>query len=383
MLPLDDRGAAVLFRAAAAPGAAAHRAAGSCTTRRSRTSSRTRVRRRSAASRSAVVLEHPAQAGDGALVARGNIEQRLRAVREGRPAVASTTTRSTSTRWCARRAARAPASRASSCASRARPDRSAEVTLLADGEAIGAGRIPRLLVLLSSTGMDLGRSLAPVNDDYDAPFAYPGRIETVTFELAESATPAEKTRGSRGQGARGDDAAVGRAQRRGIRVRLRTRAALGGPVRRVDAREQGAARRRSSRSSSRGSCTSARRSQWRRSSRSSAAREPRLRLDRANALRLAGAVLFGGVLGPGAAARGAAPHARGLDLAACSNAGRSRDGGARRRALPRAPRARGLDRRRGRGRGERAGRGRGRLARARRRAAHRRGAACAGRSTIT
>ena len=46
--------------------------------------------------------------------------------------------------------------------------------------------------MLSSTGMDLGRSLAPVNDDYDAPFAYPGRIETVTFDLAESATPADR-----------------------------------------------------------------------------------------------------------------------------------------------------------------------------------------------
>ena len=42
----------------------------------------------------------------------------------------------------------------------------------------------------------------------------------------------------------------------------------------------------------------------------------RLRLDRANAARLAGAVLFGGVLGAGAPARRAAAHARGLGLAA-------------------------------------------------------------------
>jgi len=71
-------------------------------------------------------------------------------------------------------------------------DRSAEVTLLDGGEAIGDGRIPRLLVMLSSTGMDLGRSPAPVNDDYAAPFEYPGRIESVTFELAERTNPAER-----------------------------------------------------------------------------------------------------------------------------------------------------------------------------------------------
>jgi arylsulfatase len=71
-------------------------------------------------------------------------------------------------------------------------DRSADVTLLDGGEAIGEGRIPRLLVMLSSTGMDLGRSLAPVNDDYAAPFVYPGRIESVTFELAERTTPADR-----------------------------------------------------------------------------------------------------------------------------------------------------------------------------------------------
>ena len=64
--------------------------------------------------------------------------------------------------------------------------------LLDGGEAIGEGRIPRLLVMLSSTGMDLGRSLAPVNDDYAAPFVYPGRIESVTFELAERTTPADR-----------------------------------------------------------------------------------------------------------------------------------------------------------------------------------------------
>ena len=62
-------------------------------------------------------------------------------------------------------------------------DRSAGVTLSVDGEVTGQGRIPRLLRMLSSTGMDLGRSLAPVTGDYEAPFDYPGTIHSVVFEL--------------------------------------------------------------------------------------------------------------------------------------------------------------------------------------------------------
>ena len=31
--------------------------------------------------------------------------------------------------------------------------------------------------------MDLGRSLAPVTDDYTGPFEYAGRIDRVVFEL--------------------------------------------------------------------------------------------------------------------------------------------------------------------------------------------------------
>ncbi len=191
VLPLDDRGAAVLFRAPPRAGLplsrnrfvyyppVSHVVADACPSAiRSFTIS--------------VALEHPARAGDGALVARGNsnsgyvlyVKEGLLAfdynafhehvlVRASRPLAAG------------KQSVEVRVARAA--------DRSAEVTLLANGEPIGSGRIPRLLVLLSSTGMDLGRSLAPVNDDYDAPFAYPGRIETVTFEVAESATPAEKS----------------------------------------------------------------------------------------------------------------------------------------------------------------------------------------------
>jgi arylsulfatase len=58
------------------------------------------------------------------------------------------------------------------------------VTLCVDGSDVAKGRIPRLLAMLSSTGMDIGRAIAPVNRDYAPPFAYGGRIDKVTFELA-------------------------------------------------------------------------------------------------------------------------------------------------------------------------------------------------------
>jgi arylsulfatase len=51
---------------------------------------------------------------------------------------------------------------------------------------VGAGRAPRLLYIVSSTGMDLGRSLSPVAHDYVAPFTYPGRIERVVFEVPDT-----------------------------------------------------------------------------------------------------------------------------------------------------------------------------------------------------
>jgi arylsulfatase len=57
------------------------------------------------------------------------------------------------------------------------------VTMTINGEPAGEGTIPRLLVIVSSLGMDLGRSPRPVCNDYAPPFVYPGRIETVVFEV--------------------------------------------------------------------------------------------------------------------------------------------------------------------------------------------------------
>jgi hypothetical protein len=63
------------------------------------------------------------------------------------------------------------------------PDGSGRVVLSVDGEVVGRGAVPRLLMMISSLGMDIGRSPRPVSAAYETPFAYPGRIGQVVFEL--------------------------------------------------------------------------------------------------------------------------------------------------------------------------------------------------------
>ena len=72
------------------------------------------------------------------------------------------------------------------------PERCAAVRLLVDGGVVGEGEIPLLLGMLSSTGMDIGRAIAPVNRDYRPPFAYGGKIVKVTFQLAKRPTDSDK-----------------------------------------------------------------------------------------------------------------------------------------------------------------------------------------------
>jgi arylsulfatase A-like enzyme len=62
-------------------------------------------------------------------------------------------------------------------------DGSAAITLRVDGETVAEGRLPRLLFLVSSLGMDFGRSPRPVSNLYKPPFVYPGVIHKVTFDL--------------------------------------------------------------------------------------------------------------------------------------------------------------------------------------------------------
>ena len=73
------------------------------------------------------------------------------------------------------------------------PERDGELTLRVDGDVKATGRIPRVIGLLSSTGMDIGRAIAPINRSYTPPFAYPGRISRVVFELPRRATEKDRT----------------------------------------------------------------------------------------------------------------------------------------------------------------------------------------------
>ena len=62
-------------------------------------------------------------------------------------------------------------------------DGGADVSVSVDGTVVGSGHLPRLLLIISTQGMDIGRSLSPVNADYAAPFAYGGKIGRVVFEV--------------------------------------------------------------------------------------------------------------------------------------------------------------------------------------------------------
>jgi arylsulfatase len=65
-----------------------------------------------------------------------------------------------------------------------RRDQSGEVTLLIDGAEAGSAQVPRILRMMGSTGLDVGRdSLSPVTEDYEAPFEFTGEIHKVSFEL--------------------------------------------------------------------------------------------------------------------------------------------------------------------------------------------------------
>jgi arylsulfatase len=200
VLPLDDRPASQLFRAARRPGLptsrrrfvyyppVSHIVADACpSVARGWTMS--------------VELEHPEGGADGALVARGSINSGFALyLKDGmlrfdynafhdHSVIASSTALSAGRHTVQLRVER-------------QRDRSADVTLAIDGDEVASGRIPRLLAMISSTGLDLGRSLAAVTDDYKAPFEYAGRIERVVFEL-----PARRSEGD----AKAEAEAAGRA----------------------------------------------------------------------------------------------------------------------------------------------------------------------------
>lgn len=189
VLPLDDRGAFMLFAASRRPGMptsrtrfvyhppVSHMIADVCPpVARGWTMS--------------VDLEHPAKGGDGALIARGSINSGfVLYLKDGRlhfdynafhehTLVVSDT-------------ALTPGQHKLDVAVNRQADGSGEVELSIDGKLVAKGTIRTLLFLISSTGMDIGRSLSPVSHAYKEPFAYPGKLHTVTFEIPDLAQRGE------------------------------------------------------------------------------------------------------------------------------------------------------------------------------------------------
>jgi arylsulfatase len=66
------------------------------------------------------------------------------------------------------------------------------LTVGCDGTDLGSVQIAQLVRMLGSTGMDIGRdALSPVTDDYFAPFAFSGVIESVTITIRSKADAAD------------------------------------------------------------------------------------------------------------------------------------------------------------------------------------------------
>lgn len=66
------------------------------------------------------------------------------------------------------------------------------LTIGADGTDLASIEIPRLVRMLGSTGLDVGRdALSPVVDDYDPPFPWTGTIRRITFRIRSRADAAD------------------------------------------------------------------------------------------------------------------------------------------------------------------------------------------------
>jgi hypothetical protein len=184
VLPLDDRPATALFRASMRPGLPAsrnrfvyypplsHLVADACpSAARGWTTT--------------ISLEHPAGPADGALVARGSLNSGFALfVKNGRLVIDYNDVHN-HTRAEAKTPL-APGPHEIGLKVERRADGGGDLSLSVDGEVVATAQAPRLLFILSSTGMDIGRSLSPVTHDYQAPFAYPGTIQKVVFETPES-----------------------------------------------------------------------------------------------------------------------------------------------------------------------------------------------------
>jgi arylsulfatase len=184
VLPLDDRNATALFRASMRPGLptsrsrfvyfppVSHIVADACpSTARGWTTH--------------VSLVHPERNCDGALIARGSLNSGFVLYIKDGQLVFDYNNFHNHTRITARAPLSAGPHDIGLNVAR-EPDGSGRASLAVDGGEVASCSIPKLLFMISSTGMDLGRSLSPVNGDYAAPFAYPGKIAKVVFEIPES-----------------------------------------------------------------------------------------------------------------------------------------------------------------------------------------------------
>ncbi|MBL8381986.1 MAG: arylsulfatase [Burkholderiales bacterium] len=70
-----------------------------------------------------------------------------------------------------------------------RVGRAGTATLVIDGQDCGSVEVRAMATMVSSTGMDVGRSIAPVCHDYAPPFVFEGELRSVTFEVAASRPP--------------------------------------------------------------------------------------------------------------------------------------------------------------------------------------------------
>lgn len=67
-----------------------------------------------------------------------------------------------------------------------RDGKAARATLFVGEQDLGSVNIPEMASIVSSTGMDVGRSMFPVCDAYQAPFAFSGELRRVSVDIAAS-----------------------------------------------------------------------------------------------------------------------------------------------------------------------------------------------------
>jgi len=73
-----------------------------------------------------------------------------------------------------------------------RDGKAGTLTLAADGADVASGPIPKLVRMLGSTGLDIGRdAMSPKTGDYDAPFPFTGTIHRARFEIRSRASAAD------------------------------------------------------------------------------------------------------------------------------------------------------------------------------------------------